>query len=167
VVPLEEPSDKVESGLREQIARAPGGRGAFLVYLQAQADLSGADQIEDWIERGRWVYKTLWETAQASQAPLTRALDRRIQSQAADGYRRFYIVNALLVTAGTDVLDELAARSDVAAIRAAAPIRRCPIRRRTRCRPARRSGPGLRRPWRRPTSPRACAKSASTRCGIA
>ncbi len=90
------------------------GTTDFLVVLTAQADLTPAYRLPTKQERGRWVYRTLWETASRSQAPLRAWLDaRRIP------YRSYYIVNLLYIPSGDRALVQtLAARADVARIEA-------------------------------------------------
>ncbi|MCX7680696.1 MAG: M14 family zinc carboxypeptidase, partial [Anaerolineae bacterium] len=91
-----------------------GGRTDFLVLLSEQADLSPAYKIPNKQARGRWVYRTLWETASRTQAPLRAWLDARGVS-----YRPFYIVNLILVRSGDlPLAAALAARPDVARIEA-------------------------------------------------
>ncbi|MGD9101151.1 MAG: S8 family serine peptidase, partial [Anaerolineae bacterium] len=93
---------------------ADGAQSDFLVVLNAQADLSAAYSLPTKQARGRFVYATLWKTAQREQAPLRAWLD-------AQGvpYRSFYIVNLIHVRAGDRALVEaLAAHPDVARIEA-------------------------------------------------
>jgi serine protease AprX len=95
-------------------ATAGGGQTDFLIVLAEQADLSAAYALPTKQARGQWVYETLWETAQRSQAPLRAWLDARGAS-----YRSYYIVNLLHVQAGDRALVEtLSARPDVARIEA-------------------------------------------------
>jgi hypothetical protein len=116
--PLHFVSEKVEPGLRAKIQGAPGGEATFLVYLQEQADLSAAYQIDDWEARGWYVQRQLWDTARKSQAGVLTLLDRQVRSHAASRHRSFYIVNAILVSGNVVTLDALAARPDVAHIAA-------------------------------------------------
>jgi subtilisin family serine protease len=116
--PIRFPAEKVEPGLRQDILASPSGQGTFLVYPKEQADLSKAYSISDWVERGQYVYETLWNTARQSQAGLVSYLVNQVQLNAASGYRSHYIVNAMLVTANVDTLDVLAARPDIAYIEA-------------------------------------------------
>jgi len=112
------PEDRVEPGLRSAILAAPGQRASFLVYLSAQADLSGAYAIDDWEARGRYVFERLQETARASQAGLLQVLQVRQASADVVEFRPYYIVNAIGVSAGVGTLDALSARPDVAFIEA-------------------------------------------------
>jgi len=98
---------KLEPGLRESVLAS--GQASYLVYMTEQADLSPAYAIKDWSKRGQFVYRTLYSTAQRSQTGLLKYLD----GQKAD-YRSYFIVNAVIVNSGVEVLDALAARTDVA-----------------------------------------------------
>jgi hypothetical protein len=64
----------------------------FLIFLDAQLDLSPAAAIADPVERRAWVYQALVETAERSQAPLRAELDRR-----GVVYRPHYLINAIEV----------------------------------------------------------------------
>ena len=90
---------------------ADGAEAEFLVVLAAQADLSGAARLHTKAEKGRYVYETLWRTAQTSQAPLRAWLDAR-----GVDYRPYYIVNLLWVKGDATLVHALAARPDVARI---------------------------------------------------
>ena len=89
-----------------------GGKQAqFMVVLADQADLSQAAALPTKAEKGRFVYDTLLNKSQTTQAPVQQWLrERGIQ------YQSFYIVNALLVTGNQEVAEALAARSDVARV---------------------------------------------------
>src|ERR1051325_482734 len=64
----------------------------FLVVLSEQADLSGADALGPKEEKGQFVYKTLWATAQATQGPILDWLkDNKVE------HRPYYIVNMIWV----------------------------------------------------------------------
>jgi subtilisin family serine protease len=72
---------------------APGFHpDGFLIFLDKQADLSPAATLSDPVERRAWVYRTLAETAEQSQAPLRAELDRR-----GVVYRSHYLINAIEV----------------------------------------------------------------------
>jgi len=85
-----------------------GGETSFLVILRQQADLSRAQHIVDRTARGRFVAGELQETAARSQAGL-----RALLWQRGALYRPFYIVNALLVSGGRELVIELASRPEV------------------------------------------------------
>jgi serine protease AprX len=81
----------------------------FLVVLADQADLSGAEAFATKEEKGRFVYKTLWDKAQATQGPILHWLKRnKIE------HRPYYIVNMVWVKGDRDTALALASRDDVA-----------------------------------------------------
>jgi subtilisin family serine protease len=101
------PSDKIAPWVLEHTA--DGAPAEFLVILTQQANLSHAETLPTKLEKGRYVYRTLWNTAQATQAPLIAWLKARGVE-----YRSYYIVNLIWVKADRAVAEALAARSDVA-----------------------------------------------------
>ena len=89
-------------------ATADGATAEFLVVLDAQADLSGAARLGDKVARGRAVYETLTAVAARTQAPLRALLDARGAT-----YRAYWVTNMLWVRGDRDLVQMLAARSDV------------------------------------------------------
>jgi subtilisin family serine protease len=85
----------------------------FFVYLADTADLSGAAALSGKVAKGTHVFGQLTRHAALSQAPVRAVLD-------AGGveYTSFWIVNALLVRGDRALVDELAARPEVARIEA-------------------------------------------------
>jgi len=108
------PPDKVDPALLDALAAAPDGRVTFFVYLKEQPDLSAAYAIKDWTARGEYVYRTLWETAQRTQADLLADLRARQLTGEVTKAQPFFIVNAVAVTGGRNTVEALAARPDVA-----------------------------------------------------
>ncbi|MDZ4721472.1 MAG: S8 family serine peptidase, partial [Roseiflexaceae bacterium] len=92
---------------------AADGQTEFIVYLGDQADLSAALTIQDWATRGEYVYRTLTEQAQRTQAALRAELTRQGIS-----YRPLWIANALLVRGTPAAAQALADRSEVALVQA-------------------------------------------------
>jgi subtilisin family serine protease len=87
----------------------PGFYGERLfVILRDQADLSAAPTIADRDERLRYVYMTLTQHADSTQANLRAALDRLGVK-----YRPYYLVNALEVDGGPLVRAYLATQPEV------------------------------------------------------
>ncbi len=80
----------------------------FFIILTDKADLSRAARYSSKAQKGRYVYNSLWQTAQRSQAPLKTWLDKRGIT-----YRSFYIVNALLIKGDYNLALTLAKRADV------------------------------------------------------
>jgi subtilisin family serine protease len=100
---------KVDPKLRTAMTEAANGRADILVIMAEQADLNSAYAIQDWSVRGQYVYNTLKETADRTQAGVRDLLTGRQET-----YRVFYALNGLLVYNGdTALLDLLAARADV------------------------------------------------------
>lgn len=88
---------------------ANGQQAQFFVVLADQADLSPAANLRTKIEKGRFVYQTLFDKAQGTQGPIIQFLrERNVEHQS------FYIVNAILVKGDRRLAETLAARPDVA-----------------------------------------------------
>ena len=103
------PAQKIVPWVMEHTAN--GQQAEFFVLLADQADLSPAANLPTKIEKGRFVYQTLLEKAQSTQAPILQWLrERNIENQS------FYIVNAILVKGDRQLAETLAARPDVARI---------------------------------------------------
>lgn len=86
-----------------------GGKPAeFLVILADQAALGESENGKTKKERGCRVRDLLWAKAQTTQGPLLQWLRAHHVE-----HRPFYIVNAIWVKAGSDVVAELAQRTDV------------------------------------------------------
>jgi hypothetical protein len=93
----------------------------FLIFLEEQADLSAATSITDPVERRAWVYHTLVETAERSQAPLRAELDRR-----AVAYRPHYLVNMIEVQGRPSLRRAFAGEPGVASVQFQPGVRRIP-----------------------------------------
>lgn len=105
---------KIESGLREAIQAA--GTGTYTVLLAEQADLSPAYNIENWSDRGNFVYDTLLATARSSQAALLGYLQAERDAGRVTSFESFFVPNAFQVTSSVVTLNAVAARSDVSRI---------------------------------------------------
>jgi subtilisin family serine protease len=112
-VPLPQQADKFDPQLDAEFGVSEAKQADFLVYLAEQADLSAAYRITDWAERGRYVYQALADTAEHSQ----RDVRAQLEARGAD-YTPLWIVNALLVRGTQADAQSLAARADVALVRA-------------------------------------------------
>ena len=106
-VAVRNPIDKIAPWVLEHTAA--GQQAEFLAVLTDQADLSGAAKLSTKLEKGRYVYDTLYRTAQTTQGPILQWLQARGVE-----YRAYYIVNLIWVKADRSVALDLAARSDVA-----------------------------------------------------
>ena len=91
------------------LENAPDGRTEFIVFLADQADLSAAAALRSKAEKGEYVYRTLTEHAERTQAPLRRALARLGVE-----WQPFWVANMVWVSGGLDAAQVLAERPDVA-----------------------------------------------------
>jgi serine protease AprX len=90
---------------------AYGQQAEFFVVLADQADLSPAAYLPTKTAKSRFVFETLRDKAQTTQASILQWLrERNIE------HHSFYIVNAILVKGTRQVAQELAGRPDVARI---------------------------------------------------
>jgi serine protease AprX len=109
--------DKVDPWVFASLqANAAGSE--FLVYLDQQADLSPAASLPTKLEKGAYVYQALSELAARTQPPVIQALD-----ELGAEHRSYWVVNALWVRGGLEVLEAIARRSDVAHIYANPSVR--------------------------------------------
>jgi subtilisin family serine protease len=99
----------VDQRIYEAIAAAPDGQAEFIILMDEQADLAPAYAINDWDERGEYVYNRLQTTAVRSQESVKAWLDSQ-----GIAYHSFIAANGLLVKGDVNLVDTLAARSDVA-----------------------------------------------------
>jgi len=88
---------------------ASEGETEFLVYLTAQADLSGAKALPTKLEKGNYVYESLTSIAERTQKGLIRQLD-----QLGVEYHPYWIANMIWVRGGLTTVQLLAGRADVA-----------------------------------------------------
>lgn len=88
-----------------------GKTAEALVVLTEQADLRPAASLQTKAEKGTFVYDTLREVANRTQPPILRMLD-----SLGVPHESFYIVNMIKITGGRNVMEQLAARNDVAHI---------------------------------------------------
>jgi serine protease AprX len=88
-----------------------GQQSEFFVVLADQADLGPAAALQTKAEKGRFVYSTLSNKAQTTQGPILQWLRERGLE-----HHSFYIVNGILVKGTRQVVEALAARTDVARI---------------------------------------------------
>src|SRR5437899_7715093 len=90
---------------------ANGQQAEFFVVLVDQADLSPASHLATKTAKSRFVFETLRNKAQTTQASILQWLrERNVEHQS------FYIVNAILIRGTRQVAEALAARTDVARI---------------------------------------------------
>ncbi|HEX4952146.1 MAG TPA: S8 family serine peptidase [Thermoanaerobaculia bacterium] len=88
-----------------------GAEAELFIVLREQADLSAAAKLKGKLDKGRFVYETLMETARSSQGPILDELALR-----GIEHRPFYLVNAIWVKGDRSLALALAARPDVARV---------------------------------------------------
>lgn len=111
-VPLPAQLTKIDPQLTAQ-TRIAGAPTEFLVFLADRPDLAAAYAINDWATRGRYVVDTLRAHAERSQASLRADLEARGLT-----FTPLWAVNAVLVRGDGATVADLAARPDVALLRA-------------------------------------------------
>ncbi|MCC7352627.1 MAG: protease inhibitor I9 family protein, partial [Anaerolineae bacterium] len=121
----EESARKIEPDL---LRAAMGSRAPlrFIVYLRERADLADAAAQaisappgpQATLARRRAVVAALQRKAETSQAPLRAALAAAQAAGHVHDYTPFWVVNAIAVTADSATLLEVAARPEVAIVRA-------------------------------------------------
>ena len=89
------------------------GTAEFLVVLEAQADLTGAEALTTKEARGRYVFERLRQTAAATQSPVLAELE----AQGAET-RPFWIANMIWARGDADAALAIARRDDVRRVRA-------------------------------------------------
>jgi subtilisin family serine protease len=88
-----------------------GAQAEYTVVLADQADLSGAAALKTKLEKGRFVYETLYRKARETQAGILADLQARGVE-----HRSYYIVNMIWVKGDRALAYDLAERADVARI---------------------------------------------------
>ena len=97
---------------------AGGDRTPIVIMLADQADVSVAYELQDQDARGWFVYNTLTQHATRTQIGLQGFLKSR-----GVAYESFWAANMIVATADRSLVDQLAARSDVARVDSNQPTR--------------------------------------------
>ncbi len=100
--------DKVDASV---LNAASLGEAEFLIYMNSQADLSGAHSLSTKEEKGQFVYESLKATAQTTQPAVLHTLDSFGAS-----YRSFWVTNAIWAKGNLAVVQAVASRPEVAHI---------------------------------------------------
>ncbi len=101
--------EKVDAWVLETASvRHPAQETEFLVFLNEQADLSGAAQLPTKEERGRYVFERLTAVAARTQSPIITTL----KAEGVD-YRPFWAANMIWVRGNISVVQRIARRADV------------------------------------------------------
>lgn len=97
--------DKVEPKV---LNAALVGETQFLVYMNSQADLSGAAALATKEEKGAFVYQRLTQTANSTQPAVLQTL-----AQFGATYKSFWVTNAIWARGSLAVIQALAVRPEV------------------------------------------------------
>ncbi|MYT72861.1 MULTISPECIES: S8 family serine peptidase [unclassified Streptomyces] len=100
---------KIDPSLSSAVAE--GGDATFFVVLKDRADLSAAKKQKTHAAKAKAAFKELRAKAADTQAPLTSFLDKKKV-----GHKDYWIANAVQVTGGERLVNELAKRPDVASV---------------------------------------------------
>jgi subtilisin family serine protease len=111
--PLPRSGARVDPRLTADLAASADGQATFLVFLADQADLAAAYGIAGWSARGEYVARTLRQHAEAAQQGLLSELESRGLH-----HTPFWIVNAVAVRGDAADVAAIAARAEVAELRA-------------------------------------------------
>ena len=103
------PSGKISPRVLAETAN--GASTEALVVLTQQADLSPAYTLRTKLQKGYFVVNALRTVAGRTQGPILSLLQQR-----GIPYQSFFIVNMIKITGDRNLMDELAARNDVAHI---------------------------------------------------
>ncbi len=106
--------EKIDQKVLQETAN--GQEASFVINLSDQADVSSAHAMKNQAARGNYVFKTLKEHADRTQAPLRSMLASRNIS-----YRSFWVANIIVATGDRSLVEDLADRSDVKIIESNAP----------------------------------------------
>ncbi|HEV2826049.1 MAG TPA: S8 family serine peptidase [Pyrinomonadaceae bacterium] len=100
--------DKVDPKV---LSAASTGQAEFLIYLNSQADLSGAQSLSTKEEKGQFVYDRLTATALATQPAVQHTLDLFGATS-----QSFWVTNAIWAKGNLAVVQAVAVRPEVAYI---------------------------------------------------
>jgi hypothetical protein len=98
--------DKVDPNV---LSAATMGQAEFLIYMDSQADLSGADALATKEDKGQFVYEQLTATAQSTQPAVLQTL-----SSLGAPYQSFWVTNAIWAKGNLAVIEAVAAHPEVA-----------------------------------------------------
>lgn len=109
-------SHKIDPRLTERFAVS--GQAEYIVLMKDRADFGQLPSAWTKAQRGNFVYNSLLAKARKTQADIISFLSLRSIS-----YQSFYVTNAIRVTSGQSVMEELARRSDVAMVMDNTPLK--------------------------------------------
>jgi serine protease AprX len=102
---------KIDPWVLNKVTNSPEAQTEFLLFLNEQADLSGAAGLKTKLEKGTYVFQHLTALANRTQKPVIAALD----AQGA-AYESYWIANMIWVRGNARLLQSMAQRPDIAHI---------------------------------------------------
>jgi uncharacterized repeat protein (TIGR01451 family) len=101
------------------LAQAEAGPAEFILMLDEQADLSGAEQIEGKAAKGQYVYEQLTAVAGRTQGPALAQLEALAKSNPGGvEYRPYWVSNMIWVRGDASVLQALSSRPEIERVHA-------------------------------------------------
>src|SRR5687768_2589475 len=91
------------------LSKASTGKTQFLIYMEKQADLSGAEALTTKAEKGEYVFRQLTAVANETQP----AVRQTLQTFGTE-FRSFWVTNAIWAKGDLGVLQAIALRPEVA-----------------------------------------------------
>lgn len=105
---------KVEADLLNELSA--GGFTIFYVYLYEEPDLSEAYEIDNWDERGWFVFNILTENAERTQVPILTLLEQQTAASYVNHYKSYWIINCIEVEGNINSIVSLASMEQVKSI---------------------------------------------------
>ncbi|MEO8289065.1 MAG: S8 family serine peptidase [Chloroflexota bacterium] len=109
-------TSKIDRQVQADIAN--GGTASIVILLADQANVTSGYSMKDQDARGWYVYNTLKDHAERTQAGLRQAL-----ADAGTPYQAFWIANMIVTQGDANLVQSLAARSDVKLIESNRPFK--------------------------------------------
>ena len=106
----------IDPAVYAALEASPDGQATYILYFRQQADLSEAENIRDWSERGRFVYERLQETATRSQLTVQAKHNLEMIPGRVSEFQPFWIANVVVVRGDREALEYLAKQPQVAQI---------------------------------------------------
>jgi len=106
----------IDPAVYAALEASPDGQATYILYFRQQADLSEAENIRDWSERGLFVYERLQETATRSQLTVQAKHSLEMIPGRVSEFQPFWIANVVVVRGDREALEYLAKQPQVAQI---------------------------------------------------
>jgi hypothetical protein len=114
--PLSVKAAAIDPAVYDALKTSVDGQATFILYFDEQADLSEAERIADWAERGQYVYDQLRAVAARSQLAVQAQHTSDVIPGRVTEFQAFWIANAVVVTGDRTALEHLARQPNVAQV---------------------------------------------------